>query len=210
MTGALVTAAQLNQDIRDNGLASAVAVSTTAGDLTYATAANTLARLGLGTAGQVLKVNAGATAPEWSSIDDQYPWRVPIFPIGGNDGHVNWGNINYAGGAAGFGVAYSSGAQNAEITFNVVLAAGTYEMRIAHRRDADRGQYSLFINGVQHTGTFILEGYFASFAEEYATVSGVPIAVSGKTLLTFKMLTKHASSSGYVGQLLFIHLRRTA
>jgi hypothetical protein len=38
-----------------------------AGDLIYATADNTPARLALGTAGQVLKVNSGATAPEWGT-----------------------------------------------------------------------------------------------------------------------------------------------
>lgn len=40
---------------------------TTAGDLPYATAASTWARLGIGTAGQFLKTNAGATAPEWAT-----------------------------------------------------------------------------------------------------------------------------------------------
>jgi hypothetical protein len=38
-----------------------------AGDIIYATANNTVARLGIGTAGQVLKVNSGATAPEWGA-----------------------------------------------------------------------------------------------------------------------------------------------
>lgn len=38
-----------------------------AGDLIYATANDTVARLPLGTAGQVLKVNSGATAPEWGT-----------------------------------------------------------------------------------------------------------------------------------------------
>lgn len=38
-----------------------------AGDLIYATADNTVARLALGTAGQVLTVNSGATAPEWKT-----------------------------------------------------------------------------------------------------------------------------------------------
>ena len=38
---------------------------TTAGDLLYGTAADTVARLGIGTASQVLAVNSGATAPEW-------------------------------------------------------------------------------------------------------------------------------------------------
>jgi hypothetical protein len=40
-------------------------VVTTAGDLLYGTAADTVARLGIGTASQVLAVNSGATAPEW-------------------------------------------------------------------------------------------------------------------------------------------------
>jgi len=40
---------------------------TTAGDIAYATAASTWARLGIGTAGQYLRINAGVTAPEWAS-----------------------------------------------------------------------------------------------------------------------------------------------
>jgi hypothetical protein len=39
-----------------------------AGDLIYATADNTVARLAIGTAGQVLRVNSGATAPEWGAV----------------------------------------------------------------------------------------------------------------------------------------------
>jgi hypothetical protein len=38
-----------------------------AGDLIYATANDTVARLALGTANQVLTVNSGATAPEWKT-----------------------------------------------------------------------------------------------------------------------------------------------
>jgi hypothetical protein len=38
-----------------------------AGDLIYATADDTPARLAIGTAGQVLQVNSGATAPEWAA-----------------------------------------------------------------------------------------------------------------------------------------------
>lgn len=45
---------------------------TTAGDLLYGTAADTVARLGIGTAGQVLKVNSGATAPEWGAAASSF------------------------------------------------------------------------------------------------------------------------------------------
>lgn len=40
---------------------------TTAGDIIYGGASGTPTRLAVGTAGQVLKVNAGATAPEWGA-----------------------------------------------------------------------------------------------------------------------------------------------
>jgi hypothetical protein len=41
---------------------------TTAGDIMYASSASNPARLGIGTAGQVLTVNSGATAPEWAAL----------------------------------------------------------------------------------------------------------------------------------------------
>jgi hypothetical protein len=40
---------------------------TTTGDTIYSSSGSTPARLGIGTAGQVLKVNSGATAPEWAA-----------------------------------------------------------------------------------------------------------------------------------------------
>jgi hypothetical protein len=47
-----------------NSMATAI---TTAGDTLYGTGSGTFSRLGIGTAGQVLKVNSGATAPEWGT-----------------------------------------------------------------------------------------------------------------------------------------------
>jgi len=41
--------------------------SYTAGDILYATGSTTLAKLAKGTAGQVLTINTGATAPEWAT-----------------------------------------------------------------------------------------------------------------------------------------------
>lgn len=39
-----------------------------AGDLVYGTGADTFTKLGIGTANQVLRVNSGATAPEWATV----------------------------------------------------------------------------------------------------------------------------------------------
>ena len=72
---------------------------TTLGDLAYRSAtANVKTRLALGTAGQVLRVNSGGTAPEWAATADQTPLttkgdlfgfdtadaRIPI----GTNGHI--------------------------------------------------------------------------------------------------------------------------
>ena len=46
---------------------------TTAGDIDYYTSATAKARVAIGTAGQVLKVNAGGTAPEWGTTANQTP-----------------------------------------------------------------------------------------------------------------------------------------
>ena len=65
----VVTASLMNTHVRDNLLETAVAKVTTQGDLVYATGANALARLAKGTAYQVLRMNSGATAPEWTQGD---------------------------------------------------------------------------------------------------------------------------------------------
>jgi hypothetical protein len=41
---------------------------TTTGDTIYSSSGSTPARLGIGTANQILRVNSGATAPEWATV----------------------------------------------------------------------------------------------------------------------------------------------
>lgn len=55
------------QDCSDAGSGIPETLIDAAGDLIYGSAADTAARLAIGTAGQVLTVNAGATAPEWAA-----------------------------------------------------------------------------------------------------------------------------------------------
>ena len=54
--------------INANWELTAVGVVTTAGDTVYATASKVLARLAIGTAYQVKRVNVGATAPEYATV----------------------------------------------------------------------------------------------------------------------------------------------
>jgi hypothetical protein len=46
---------------------------TTTGDTIYSSSGSTPARLGIGTANQVLRVNSGATAPEWATLASASP-----------------------------------------------------------------------------------------------------------------------------------------
>jgi len=82
---------------------------TTQGDIIYGGASGAPTRLGIGTAGQVLKVNAGATAPEWGaasgggaagydldsySIDGTYGDDFTAASLSGS-----WTRRNFAAGA---------------------------------------------------------------------------------------------------------------
>lgn len=69
-----ITAVTAGTGISGGGTSGAVTITnsmqttiTTAGDVLYGTGSAAVARLGIGTAGQVLAVNSGATAPEWVS-----------------------------------------------------------------------------------------------------------------------------------------------
>lgn len=64
VAGETITAAKLNT-IRDNLEETVPGVVAAAGDIIYATGANAIAILPIGSASQTLKVNSGATAPEW-------------------------------------------------------------------------------------------------------------------------------------------------
>jgi len=76
-TSELWTAANHNAYVKDNFDVGVPDIFTTAGDIVYATAANVAARLAIGTAKQYLRVNAGATAPEWAGA--KYVVTIMIF-----------------------------------------------------------------------------------------------------------------------------------
>ena len=69
MTGEIVTAALLNAQVRDNGLLTAPAIMTTAGDIMYASAANTPARLAKSTTSTQYLANTGTSnVPAWNEV----------------------------------------------------------------------------------------------------------------------------------------------
>lgn len=66
VTGATYQASDYNTHTKGNF--TAVWVGTTAGDMEYYTSATTKSRLAKGTALQYLRMNSGATAPEWAAL----------------------------------------------------------------------------------------------------------------------------------------------
>ena len=115
--------ASLGAQAADAALTSLAGLSLAEGDILYATGADTLARLAKGTAGQVLAMNSGATAPEWASpavalVVAEYATGVngPSFP-------TSWGALDLnTERYDGIGISVASD----QITFS---QTGTYLIR---------------------------------------------------------------------------------
>jgi hypothetical protein len=91
-----ITAVTAGTGISGGGTSGAVTVTnsmataiTTAGDVIYGTGSGTFSRLGIGTAGQVLAVNGGATAPSWVSPSTSGMTLVKTQTIGSGVSSVN-------------------------------------------------------------------------------------------------------------------------
>jgi hypothetical protein len=144
--------------------------------------------------------------------NDILPWHIPV-PVEmkpdttiGTWVLVNDITNNYANGGTRLTVA-SGPAQNDEVAWDVILAAGTWELTVHHRKSSNVGIYTCTIGSIS-AGTF--DGYNASAARGENTLTGIVVPTAGKYRLKLKMATKNASSSGYVGNPQHISLRRTA
>lgn len=138
-----------------------------------------------------------------------YPWLIDINVYPTAISQTNWDSINTAntGSIDGF-TKLSTGAQNAEINWDVVLAAGTWTAELLHSRDVNGGIYSVQFDGVEK-GT--IDGYSNPLTVNVRTsVTGIAVPATAKIRLKLKMATKNASSSAYAGSLHAVQLRRTA
>lgn len=144
--------------------------------------------------------------------EDLLPWTVDLDVFMTAATNTNWNTLLHES-AAGVNFVYaatkeSSQAQNDNIGWDIVLAAGTWTFELMHRTWSDRGIYSVRFDGVEQ-GT--IDGYSGSAVENVrSTVTGITVATSGKVRLLLQMATKNASSSNYRGSIQHIQLRRTA
>ena len=101
----------------------------------------------------------------------------------------------------------SSGAQNAEMAWDVGLTAGTWRVDLIHYQDSDRGIYTVSLAG---TSVGTIDGYNAAQTHNViSSITGVAVAASGFKELKLKMETRNASSSSYRGAIQALRLRRT-
>jgi hypothetical protein len=144
--------------------------STTLGDIEYrSSTANVNTRLPLGTAGQVLKVNSGATAPEWSS--DNAGMTNPM---------TTTGDTIYS----------SSGSTPARLgigsTGNVLTVAGGVPTWAAPA--AGGGSYTLLnTGGTALTGASTITVSFSAYAQIFAYVDSATTGSSGLPDFNWKL-----------------------
>jgi hypothetical protein len=113
--------------------------STTTGDIEYRSAtANTNARLALGTAGQVLTVNSGATAPEWAA------------PVSGGMTLLNTGGTTLSGSSTVINVTTTGYQQLVIYIVNAYASTGGLDLLV--RLNADSGNNYTYQNNISIEG----------------------------------------------------------
>lgn len=133
---------------------------TTAGDLLYGTAADTLARLGIGTAGQVLTVNSGATAPEWKTP----AVKVLQVVVGSTTTETSSSTSTYVD-------------TNLTATITPTSASNTILAFVSHsscRKSGSQRMYVRLMRGATSLGTW----QYGDSGNSTAVVAGLPIIYS--------------------------------
>lgn len=153
---------------------------------------------------------ANLTALGALGVDAILPWRVEVNPITTAALAVGtWGVAASGSQSMGGWIQNSSNAQNDERGWDLVLAAGTWELTLCYVKATSGGIATVMLDNVS-TGLTI-DTYNGSTAFVIVSaVSGITVASTGKRRVSLKAATKNASSSGYSLLLSWVTLRRTA
>lgn len=181
VVGATYTAAQYNTHVRDNF--TAIWVYTSAGDIVYASSSTALARLAKGTAYQHLRMNSGATAPEWGGYIAGKASRTSNQSIP----DVTLTNVQFSAAAFSRLVTWSGG-DNTKLTIG---ATGLYVYGFTYTFDGGSGyrEANVLLNGFG-----ILETRIANANGEttYHSGANVDILTAGNYL---QLQVRHGNGS---------------
>jgi hypothetical protein len=137
------------------------------------------------------------------------PWLIDIDVFMTAIAHTNWDTIWMDSSNVHAAQKESSGAQNDEINFDVVLAPGTWTVELMHNKWTSRGIYTLSLDVTGTLGT--IDGYNGSTVYNARnSITGIAVAAAGKQRLKLKMATKNAASGSYQGSINGLKLKRTA
>lgn len=144
-----------------------------------------------------------------SYVDSVTPWIVELSalpnPILNSSSWSAFQASTYMYG----GARVTNGSQNEEIGWDVLVGAGTWRVDLIHDTAANRGIYSIRIDGTQ---VATIDGYISPGGGPNTIVSSSTFSISatGKKRLSLKMAAKNASSAGYYGSIQHVRLTRTA
>lgn len=151
---------------------------------------------------------AAAISASKLAVDNLLPWLIDIDVFPTAIAQTNFDVISSPAAAIYNFQKASTGAQNAEINWDVVLAAGTWTVDLIHHTNSDTGIYTIQFDGVTK-GT--IDGYSAGDVVNVRTaVAGIAVAATAKVRLKLLIATKNASSSNFNARLQHVQLRRTA
>lgn len=135
-------------------------------------------------------------------------WMVEIDAPMGGLGNTNWDTVNQNSGAVFGGWIVASGAQNAQIYWDIYLTAGTWEIAAMHSKAGDFGIMTFSLDG---TSVGTIDGYNGTYVvNQRSEITGVTVASSGKKRLAVTMATQNALATSFGMQLNHLTLRRTA
>jgi hypothetical protein len=153
--------------------------STTTGDIEYRSAtANTNARLALGTAGQVLTVNSGATAPEWASPAS-----------GGGMTLINTGGTALTGGTTS--ISTIPGTYNELIIYMVDFAiTADSNIYLGFNADNTASNYQQFVN----RGTGSTDNSYVTNSDARIDLTGYAIDAGDQNNISVISIPNYAST----------------
>lgn len=198
------------------------------GQMIYGGTAGAPTKLAAGTTSQVLI--GSATVPAWGAVtgamlnpDNILPWHVVVIPMVWTPEATTgtWALTPIAtasltfpfyttGSAANSGSATSFtslGAQNDAASWDVILAAGTWDAHFYVMKSTNTGIITLNMDGASQ-GT--VDTYAAAAIGAKVSITGFTVSATGKKRMQVLAATKNGSSSGYFMVLFGIEFRRTA
>ncbi len=140
--------------------------------------------------------------------DQALPWRVDVDVFLTPISQVNW-NANVMDTLSVYNARRdSSGLQNDELSFDLVLAAGTWVLEGFWQVATSRGTATALLDGASVGAMDCYAG--ATTENQRLSLAGVGLAAPGKRRLTLRAASKNAASTGYTLVVKHVVLRRTS